>query len=184
MWSRNCSPANKFDLTQGTQRSTLGLSCGLRIRAGSTTNPRGLGILTERVIQPGIGREHTVEEPPHGPEPGDHLTQRLPVGRINEHVPRVHRSEDQLLHHPTPPVSRVGQQAVRRAEVQVGVPDGGAGPRPGTELLAAMDGDRYARDTPNPRASPGSTWLSRDRHGRSVPAGCPCGWEGREARWR
>lgn len=36
----NLSPAKKLLRTNGTVRSTLGLSVGRRTRAGSTTNPR------------------------------------------------------------------------------------------------------------------------------------------------
>jgi len=41
------SPAKKLFRTNGTTRSTLGLSCGERTRAGSTTNPRAWAYSTK-----------------------------------------------------------------------------------------------------------------------------------------
>ena len=56
-------------------------------------------------------REHPAKEHPGGLEPGDHVAQRLAVGRPDEHVPRIHRGEDQPLHHPPTAILGIGEQA-------------------------------------------------------------------------
>ncbi len=86
----------------------------------------GLGVLAERVVEPGIGRiglvhhrfevvgdgdgEHTAEKRPRGVEPGDDLGEGLAVGGEDEQVPRVDRGEDQPLDHPPVAAGRVRDQ--------------------------------------------------------------------------
>jgi hypothetical protein len=86
----------------------------------------GLGVLAERVIKPRIGgirvvddrfhvvrhhnREHAPEEDPRGLEPSHDVFQCLAQRRIDEHVPRVDRREDQPLSDPAPPGGRLREQ--------------------------------------------------------------------------
>src|SRR5882757_8565145 len=85
-----------------------------------------LGVLAERVVEPWVDRvsviddrlhvvrdddlEDAAEEPPGGFEPGDDFLQGLPVGRVEEHVPRVHGGEDQPMGDPAGTAHRVRDQ--------------------------------------------------------------------------
>jgi hypothetical protein len=46
-----------------------------------------------------------------GLEPGDHLAPGLAVGRVEEHLPRVDRGEDQAVGDLPGPAGRVGDQS-------------------------------------------------------------------------
>jgi hypothetical protein len=88
--------------------------------------PPGLGVLAETVIEPRLrvisliddrlhvirndDLEHTPEERPRRLEPGDHLFQGLAMRRVEEHVPRIHRGENQPMSDPPHPTDRVRDQ--------------------------------------------------------------------------
>ena len=123
----NVSPAKNELRTNGTVRSTRGLSCGRRTRAGSMWNPRAwaystnawfnrgcqrVGVVDDRRQVVGDHRgEHAAEERPRRFEPVDHVLGGLTERQPHEAVPRVAGGEDQRLHHPAPPALGVDDEA-------------------------------------------------------------------------
>ena len=103
-------------------RSTRGLSRGLRTRAGSTAKPRAWAYSrkaslsrgrsrrrrsTMAFMLSGITTENTPPKNSHAASnPAITSAKRLAVGRPDEHVPRVHRGEDQPVHHPPTAITR------------------------------------------------------------------------------
>ena len=116
----------------------------------------GLGVLDERLVQPGRQRvgvvddgrqvvgdhrgEHATEERPRRFEPVDHVLGGLTERQPHEAVPRVAGREDQRLHHPPPPRLRVDEEP-HPAEVDLQLiarlPIGDAHRRPTTPAAAA-----------------------------------------------
>ena len=109
-------------------RSTRGLSRGLRTRAGSTAKPRAWAYSRKASLSFGLGRVGACRRwpsccpgsPPRTPRrrtprrasnPAITSAKRLPVGGPDEHVPRIHRGEDQPVHHPPPTIRGIGEHA-------------------------------------------------------------------------
>ena len=100
------------------------------------------------------GPENAAKEHPRHLAPGDDRRQRLGVRQPDEHVARIHGSEDQRVHIPAPPRFRVRNRA-NECEVNLalhpGLPDSDAhrrrqqlstrpGPsHPGTDLFLVVD---------------------------------------------
>ena len=152
----NVSPAKNELRTNGTVRSTRGLSCGRRTRAGSTWKPRLWAYSTNAWFNRGANgsassttadrlsgitvREHATEEPPRRFEPVDHVLGGLTERQPHEAMPRVAGREDQRLHHPPPPRLRVDEEP-HPAEVDLQLiarlPIGDAHRRPTAPAAAA-----------------------------------------------
>ena len=122
----NVSPAKNESRTNGTVRSTRGLSCGRRTRAGSTWKPRAWAYSTNAWFNRGASGSASsttadrlsgitvANTPPKNPHAASNpsITASVVWRSVNhtKQCRRVAGREDQRLHHPAPPAVRVDEE--------------------------------------------------------------------------